>query len=98
MSRCYYCGAETSGMHICGVPTTTLPGCMMPDGAEPCKAYQELRSQVETLWEQLKDRDENTAKLISQVAALQAENDRLRGLLEVIDSELFRALRAEFAK
>ena len=31
-----------------------LPTCMMPDGADPCKAYQALREENERLREALK--------------------------------------------
>lgn len=31
----------------------TLPDCMMPDGAEPCRGYGELRDEVERLRERL---------------------------------------------
>ena len=27
----------------------TLPDCMMPDGADPCRAYKELLAEVERL-------------------------------------------------
>ena len=43
----------------------TLPYCMMPDGAEPCQGYTDMRTE----W--LKDRE--------KIEKLEAENKRLRG-------------------
>jgi hypothetical protein len=52
----------------------TLPDCMMPDGAEPCKGYQELQKQLDLsakawkVWEAtLKERDAEIAQLKAEL-------------------------------
>lgn len=37
------------------VKAMTLPDCMMPDGAEPCKAYQELYAALRQREEMLRE-------------------------------------------
>lgn len=51
----------------------TLPDCMMPDGADPCRGYQELRERAE--------RAEAERPLLQMRDELLAENEALRALL-----------------
>lgn len=39
----------------------TLPDCMMPDGADPCKGYQELRSELDRLRAEVERLEERLA-------------------------------------
>lgn len=50
----------------------TLPDCMMPDGAEPCKGYGELRDEAERLVEMAA---EQSTKIIRLQLALQILRD-----------------------
>lgn len=48
-------------------PVQTLPDCMMPDGADPCKAYSELRAAYDKAISEGRE-------LREQVARSEAEN------------------------
>ena len=63
MSKCSPdCGEEcdngcivgNSGVMAGAAPTRKLPSCMMPDGAEPCEAFQELQRQLDVARDALK--------------------------------------------
>lgn len=51
-----------------------LPGCMAPDGAEPCRAYQDAIARAEAA-------ERERAALIAEVWRLEAEEARLRKLM-----------------
>lgn len=71
-----------------GVQAMTLPDCMMPDGADPCRGYHELRAEVERLqaaldiesamvaFHQKNEQIKNT-----EVERLKAENEKLKMLV-----------------
>jgi hypothetical protein len=67
----------------------TLPDCMMPDGADPCRGYHELRAENERLEAELTETKETCSELrlfdvakIEQLAEaarkLRAENEQLK--------------------
>jgi hypothetical protein len=56
----------------------TLPDCMMPDGAEPCKGYRELRAENGRLHNGF-----HSCALI--IGGLEAENERLQLTIEELN-------------
>src|SRR5690606_28355837 len=64
----------------------TLPDCMMPDGAEPCKAFQELQSRLsacEKLLAEVRfDRDAERARVIAAEGRLRTLQTTLQRIVD----------------
>ena len=59
----------------------TLPDCMMPDGADPCLAYQELQAELARVRE---ERDELRALLDgARIAVMEMHYDNIKGDFEL---------------
>jgi len=64
--------------------TEHLPDCMMPDGAEPCIGYRELRAEIKRLREQLHYANGTCDLAMKHRDEAEAEIERLRMALEVV--------------
>jgi hypothetical protein len=57
---------------------TTLPDCMMPDGAEPCTGYQEMVAALGYWRNRVQAAEAGDSSLITKCIANEDEIDRLR--------------------
>ena len=63
----------------------TLPDCMMPDGADPCVAYQELRADRDRLESIAKAQTELAERRLEWNQGLRADNARLSERAALVD-------------
>jgi DNA repair exonuclease SbcCD ATPase subunit len=73
----------------------TLPDCMMPDGADPCRGYHELRAEIERLKDEVRGHLKAWDIERAEIERLQAESDISDGLLADAKAEIERLRAAD---
>jgi hypothetical protein len=77
-----------------------LPDCMMPDGADPCRGYHELRAEVERLTAAYKSRGGEMDSMREVLAETQKWNEDRVAEVERLGREIgiLKALLAQYEK